>query len=309
MDIAVVLVFWFLTSTGFNDFTPRLMTSLISAGGNPVDLTLIELFVTILIAGTKLWFQGQRILPSMDMLRRVLFIGGLHLTGCRFFVYSLSLGVPVSLAQTIRAMNPLFAVMIGVCVGERYQRAVLLSLIPIVVGFGLAVSADLDVEPIGVAASIGSVLCLACVNFLSKAVNDDPKQEVTSSELQCWLCVAALVWLIPFWAYGGGMPRLAGAFETSGVHLVLLCIVDGAFYFSEQIAQFTAIAALAPLTLAVTDTVRRLFIVVMAGFVLQGNPCSIWNVAGACLVCAGAGYYARLQTFTQGVTKSGKKDA
>ena len=144
-----------------------------------MDLTLIELFVTILIAGTKLWFQGQRILPSMDMLRRVLFIGGLHLTGCRFFVYSLSLGVPVSLAQTIRAMNPLFAVMIGVCVGERYQRAVLLSLIPIVVGFGLAVSADLDVEPIGVAASIGSVLCLACVNFLSKAVNDDPKQEVT----------------------------------------------------------------------------------------------------------------------------------
>ena len=42
----------------------------------------------------------------------------------------------------------------------------------------------------------------------------------------------------------------------------------------------------------ISDTTRRLWIVIVAGFVLQGNPFTANAAAGAALVCAGAGSYA-----------------
>lgn len=49
---------------------------------------------------------------------------------------------------------------------------------------------------------------------------------------------------------------------------------------------------LSPLTLAVVDTTRRLFIVVFAGFVLQGDPVTAARVVGALVVYMGAAAYA-----------------
>ena len=72
----------------------------------------------------------------------------------------------------------------------------------------------------------------------------------------------------------------------------IYCVLDGICYFSEQVAQFAAIGMLLPLTFAVVDTTRRLWIVIVSGFILQGNPFTVNAVAGAALVCAGAGSYA-----------------
>ncbi|KOO27833.1 hypothetical protein Ctob_014414 [Chrysochromulina tobinii] len=58
VPIGVLLASWFFLSAGFNDVTPRLMKTLESAGGLSIDLTLIELAITVAIAGTKLKVQG-----------------------------------------------------------------------------------------------------------------------------------------------------------------------------------------------------------------------------------------------------------
>lgn len=49
-----------------------------------------------------------------------------------------------------------------------------------------------------------------------------------------------------------------------------LVVVNGAMYYAEQVMQFTAISAYSSLTYSVIDTTRRLAIVVVAGFILQG---------------------------------------
>ena len=307
VPIGVILAIWFLLSTGFNDVTPRLMATLTSSGGHSIDLTLIELAITVAIASTKLKAQGARWLPPREKLASLLLVGALHLGGCRLFVYGLSLGLPISLAQTIRATNPLFVVVLERLQGRRHATAILMTLCPIILGFGLAVSdpSSANLDPIAIACSLGSVACLVGVNSLAQRMATVSTAGAPSpGELQCWICEVALAGLAPFWALSGGVPRLGAAFVgPSALRLAGLCVLDGAFYFSEQIAQMMAIATLSPLTLAVVDTVRRLFIVFAAGFFLQGNPCTAQNVLGALCVCAGAAVYAWLQVDT-GATMS-----
>lgn len=64
--------------------------------------------------------------------------------------------VPVSLSETLRAGEPLFTVALLLCVlGERVSWPVLLSLLPIVLGIGLAVlgaSTSLNIVGAGAAA-------------------------------------------------------------------------------------------------------------------------------------------------------------
>ena len=290
-----------------------------------VGVTMIELTITIAIASTKLLLEGQRVFIPMAVLPRMSAIGALHLGGCRLFLWSLGQGIPVALAQTIRAMNPLFTVLLGLVLGNTYRPVVLATLVPVIVGFCIAVTAakggsddggdggaaavEEDAAAAagyhaGVMASIGSVCCLVCVNTLSKAVLNNTSVRVSSGELQCWSCTMALLFLTPYWAQAGGYASLQGAFALDGSYeagmiwnlvpgtLANYCVLDGICYFSEQVAQFAAIGMLLPLTFAVVDTTRRLWIVIVSGFILQGNPFTVNAVAGAALVCAGAGSYA-----------------
>ena len=52
---------------------------------------------------------------------------------------------------------------------------------------------------------------------------------------------------------------------------------------------------------------RRLFIVVVAGFVLQGNPVTTRGVVGAALVCSGAIFYALIMRSATTGKEDGKK--
>jgi solute carrier family 35 protein E1 len=313
VPIGVLLASWFFLSAGFNDVTPRLMKTLESAGGLSIDLTLIELAITVAIAGTKLKVQGARALPPREKLGSLLLVGALHLGACRLFIYGLSLGLPISLAQTIRATNPLFVVVLQVLQGHRHETAVLLTLCPIILGFCLAVSdaSSAHLNPKAIASALGSVSCLVGVNSLAQRMATASTAGAPSpGELQCWICEVALTCLMPFWACSGGGTRLGAAFVSpTASRLAGMCALDGAFYFSEQIVQMMAIAMLSPLTLAIVDTVRRLFIVFASGFFLQGNPCTAQNVLGALCVCAGAAVYARIQVGKSGMAGAIQSDA
>ena len=298
MRLIAVLLAWFATSAFFNDCTPRLRQQVVLGGGEGEDVTVIELFVTVAIGVATLLSQGQRLVPPPELRTTVAAAGCLHLIGCRLFMTSLAY-IPVSLAQTIRAANPLVVVVVGALfLGQRYALRVLAALVPIVGGFALAVSADAELELAGIAASVGSVVCLVLVNAISKSMLRSGGSAVASGEVQFWLCTAALLLLLPLWAAGGGPARLAAVVTESedATYVLGLCVLDGALYFAEQVAQLKAISMLSNLTLAVVDTVRRLWIVVVAGFVLQGNPVTARGVAGAAAVCVGALAYAQVSS-------------
>jgi drug/metabolite transporter (DMT)-like permease len=297
--LIAVLVIWYLSSAIFNDTTPRLMKALQKIGGENIDVTVIEFAISIIIGCISLAIQRKRPLPSVQLMLPSLFIGSLHVVGCRLFLFGLQY-IPVSLAQTIRASNPLITVVFSFAIfGFPLPNIMsLLSLIPVLAGFGLAIAADMTVEPVGVFASIGSVCCLVLVNGLSKRLFDDNslnQVRPSGSELQCWTLQGAFLLLCLYWCHTGGHQRLFNIAQTAGSDfntVLMLCMWDGVLYFTEQIAQFLAISMMDPLSLAVTDTTRRLFIVIVSGFVLQGNTPNFRNVVGALLVYFGAALYA-----------------
>ena len=162
-------------------------------------MQVIELTITVMIAATKLAAQGRRVAPPAALAWSVLLIGACHLAGCRLFIWGLQ-SIPVSIAQTIRAANPLVTVLLGTTVfGHRFpSAAVLAALLVLLAGFSLAVSGDEgDVGPWGVAAAVGSLCCLAMVNALTKRLLGKASAaestggkagggKVETSELQCW---------------------------------------------------------------------------------------------------------------------------
>lgn len=208
--------------------------------------------------------------------------------------------MPVSVAQTIRAANPVVTVAFAVTVLQEPLPSppVLLALGLLVLGFAIAVSVGPgeDLQACGIGAAVGSVCCLVLTNTFSKRLLSSGSpggRAILSAELQCWICVAAEAVLLPYWLLTGGPRRLLAVFSgPAAAALAGLCALDGALYFTEQALQFATISMLSPLSLAVVDTTRRLFIVVFAGFVLQGDPITSARVGGALTVYAGAAGYA-----------------
>ena len=91
-----------------------------------------------------------------------------------------------------------------------------------------------------------------------------------------------------------------------GMGLLLWSVADGVAYHMANVGTFGAIAAFAPLTFSVIDTVRRLCVVI-SGFLFQGNPASTVNVVGVLIVFAGAGWYAAIQASLKAQAKGAKK--
>ena len=71
--IAAVLAFWFVSCALFNHLTPQMVKALKAATGSSgtIDVTLIELAITIGIASTKLLLEGQRVFPPRDVFVRM----------------------------------------------------------------------------------------------------------------------------------------------------------------------------------------------------------------------------------------------
>eukprot|EP00928_Gymnodinium_smaydae_P045008 TRINITY_DN30045_c0_g1_i1.p1 TRINITY_DN30045_c0_g1~~TRINITY_DN30045_c0_g1_i1.p1 ORF type:complete len:343 (-),score=81.02 TRINITY_DN30045_c0_g1_i1:79-1107(-) len=281
--LALVLACWFCCSCFFNYLAPQLVALV-----DNQDVTFLELGVTCAFGVMSLRLRGLALLPPASTLRHWALVGLLHLTGCRAFVWGLQF-IPVSLAQTIRASSPLVAVPVAMlALGELYSWPSLAPLAPIVAGFAFSAGAGGGAEPDagqlgGCAAAVASVCCLVMVNASCKYVGAG----ADVNQVQFWTVLLAFTWLLPFWAVGGGPQRLL-AFEGNHTWLVTLVLADGCMYYLEQVLQQVVLRELPLLPFQVIDTLRRLVIVCVSGFLLQGNTCTALNALGITLVLSGA---------------------
>jgi len=276
-SLAAVLLFWFATSILFNYLTPQLIGLVANQ-----DVTMLELSVTVCFGLVTNKLRGIGVVPPLRRVPKWLLVGSLHLLGCRSFVYGLKF-IPVSLAQTIRASSPMVAVPISyLAFGERCPWQVLPPLAAILAGFALSVGADgAGADPAGCGAAVASLCCLVLVNGASKAEEHHP------FAIQLWVCVFAWLALFPLWVLGGGPARLA-AFSGDRWKLAGLVLMDGCMYYAEQVSQNQVLKSLPFLPFAVIDTLRRLAIVCVSGFFIQGNTCTLLNAVGILLVLSGA---------------------
>lgn len=76
--IVAVLAFWFASCAIFNHLTPQMVGALKKATQNhgTIDVTAIELVITVAIASTKLAAEGQRIFPPTRTCQLQLMVRG-----------------------------------------------------------------------------------------------------------------------------------------------------------------------------------------------------------------------------------------
>jgi len=287
--LAVALIIWFISSCLFNYLTPMLLTLVLNQ-----DVTLLELVVTVSVGVVSLSARGLSLRVPKGTAHKWMAVGALHLLGCRAFIWGLQF-MPVSLAQTIRASSPMVAVPIAVfLLGERYSFAAIASLVPIIIGFALSVGADGgdDSQMVGCVAAFVSVCCLVLVNAGCKRLG----QEHHPFQVQFWTVLFALINLVPWWLSSGGFQRLKN-YGGDVRWLAFVVLADGCLYYTEQVCQQQVLRALPLLPFTVIDTLRRLTIVCISGFLIQGNPCKFLNVCGITLVLFGglAHNFARTQ--------------
>jgi len=282
---------WFATSIYFNYLTPSFKLHL----EETLDITMVELLSASAYAVVFLLAFGIPVLPTKTLVVPMIKVGFCHLFACRLFVIAVAgpEKIPVSLAQTIRAANPVFVVVVSFLMsGKTYPLQVLLSLVPLVSGFAMAACSESEFNATGFAAAIGSVTTLVILSLISKDVYGAAVRPHWA-QVQLWSCAVAAIIQAPTWVIGTGPSNVVAAINHAekGSAFVELVAINGAMYYAEQVMQFKAIDTYASLTYSVIDTIRRLAIVVVTGYFIMGDTFNIYKSVGVCIVCAGAIYY------------------
>jgi len=293
-SLAAWFSFWFAATIVFNGAAVALVDAAKLTGLDPEDVTLLEMMACGILG---LLVESRRglggLIPTRGYRGPMLVLSVANLATCRLFIIAMQ-HIPLSLLQTVRACQPLFAVVsLRLLAGERYSSAIYSSVATISTGFAASASGDAHFDAFGFACGCASVTLLVFVNFKTKRLLQGSAGEVDSAQVQGWTTLGSFLLLLPLWAVRGGGQRLATGFlHDQGGALARALALDGVTYYLANVGTFRSITMLDPLSFSVLDTVRRLC-VVASGFVFQGNPCSAINVAGIALVFVGAAAYAR----------------
>jgi len=292
----VTIASWYSASLANNYATPSLLDLL----GNPLTLNMLEQFSMVLVASIALPAYRVQLLPTRKTLSKVggvvpiLAMGLANAITTRLFMVSLQ-HLPLSLCHTIRACSPCVAAGIGLLRGKNFSTKQLSSLPIIVAGFGLAVSAQPSCSKVGVYAAIGSLLAMSALQHISKDVLDKGMHELQCQFLQCALCLIFLV--------GSNYNHNYHSFSTirdltvnnniNNYHkkFRLLTLLNCVGDYVENVAATKAVGLFDELTFAVFDTLRRLSVILLCGFVARKNPARISNISGTLLVLIGALLY------------------
>ena len=317
-----VIASWYSASLANNYATPSLLDLL---GNSPLTLNILEQTAMIFVALIALPSNKIRIIPTKETIKKVggiipiLAMGLANAITARLFMISLQ-HLPLSLCHTIRACSPCVAAGIGLLRGKRFSTKQLSSLPIIVAGFSLAVSA---VQPssdgsntsikLGVYAAIGSLLAMSALQHISKVVLERGMHEMQCQFLQCTLCLFFLVGSNYNNNYqcfctvrdlamnnniyengGGGVGGIGGGDiigKQQQQQFCFLTLLNGAGDYIENVTATKACAIFDELTFSVFDTLRRLSVILICGFLVRKNPAHLSNVSGTVLVLVGALLY------------------
>jgi len=209
-----------------------------------------------------------------------------------FFAGAVSFGHIVKASEPVvsSVLNFLFA-------GEVCAWPVYAALLPIIGGVGLASASEMSFNWLCFGAAMGSNIGSASRAVYSKKVMAGGKigKNMDSSNVYAVLTIMATFMLIPIsFAMEGPSAMLKGfhaAHAQGGAKFIWQMVFSGIFYYAYNEVAFLALGKLDPVSHAVSNTMKRVVIIITA-IIVFGNPVTPLGVAGSSIAIFGTLLYS-----------------
>jgi len=177
---------------------------------------------------------------------------------------------------------------------ENYTCELLVSIIPIIGGVILSSLTEINFTLVGFLSALSSAIFFSWQNAFSKKVFRD--KELDQVNLLFYTCLCAFCMLLPAWFILDFQKNytflLSGEAALTGNALWTLFSLNGLCHFAQNIAAFTFMTRVTPLTYTVFNTFKRIF-VILGAILYFGNSIPFFNGVGIILAIGGVALYNR----------------
>lgn len=185
---------------------------------------------------------------------------------------------------------PFFVVLLSyVIMKEKYPLKVYLSLVPIIGGVLLTTATELQFNMIGLMAALFATVCFALQNIYSKKA----MKELHYHHLRLLLVISQIagIVLFPIWMFTDAWELCSSSNNyLEHLWLFLMLPLNGLFNFGQNIAAFTVLSNVSPVSYSVATVTKRVVIIVTSLLLLR-NPVTSYNMLGMFIAIAGIAFY------------------
>jgi solute carrier family 35 protein E1 len=294
--LGTLFTLWYILNIGYNIGNKRVLNAL------PIPWTAatVELFFGFPYVAF-LWSTGIRKAPklSFDNIKtlssQAFFLAATHVAG----VISFGAGA-ISFTHILKATEPVWsALILAVGFKEFLPLPVYLSLVPIIGGVGLASMKELSFSWLGFTAGTVSAVTSATKAILSKKVLEgEPLGEnLTPANMFAVLTILGFLFILPASLLIEGPAKVSVAYTAAlaagytKVQLLRLLGISGFLYYIYNEVAFLALSEVAAVTHAVTNTVKRV-VIILASVIVFRNPVSKLGALGSGIAILGATAYS-----------------
>ncbi len=269
------------------------------------------------------WLVGLRPYPKLTHAGKnaVASVGLYHALGQLASMLSLGAG-PVSFTHIVKAMEPFFSAIVSGLYFKKWMKApVYATLIPVVGGVGYACLKELNFSWLAFTAAMASNLAFALRAVQSKVALQSGKDAGTNLSppnmfgLVTW---AALLISIPIALIfeSNFMDLLAAALDSvaNKNQFYRALLLSGLFHYLNNEVMYLALGSVHPVTLAVGNTMKRVFILVASVMVFR-NPITLQagigsgvGIVGVLLYSLTKQYYESMEIEQMKTSKKGRKE-
>ncbi|XP_065040558.1 phosphoenolpyruvate/phosphate translocator 1, chloroplastic-like [Musa acuminata AAA Group] len=285
---------WYLFNIYFNIYNKQVLKGFTF----PLTITTVQFAVgtfLVLFMWTTNLYKRPKI--SASQLAVILPLAMVHTMGNLFT--NMSLGkVAVSFTHTIKAMEPFFSVLLSALfLGEMPTIWVLLSLVPIVGGVGLASLTEASFNWAGFWSAMASNLTFQSRNVLSKKAMVKKEESLDNINLFSIITIMSFCLLAPATFFVEGIKVTPSYLQSAGLNfkeIYLRSLLAALCFHAYQQVSYMILARVSPVTHSVGNCVKRVVVIVTSVLFFR-TPVSPINSLGTGVALAGVFLYSRVK--------------
>ncbi|KAI9078084.1 hypothetical protein K1719_040009 [Acacia pycnantha] len=295
LQLGAMFGIWYVLNIYFNIYNKQVL----KVYPFPATVTAFQFGYTSLMV-TLIWTLNLYPKPkiSRSQLVAIFPLAVAHTIGN--LLTNISFGkVAVSFTHTIKALEPLFTVVLSTLfLREQPTLWVVSSLVPIVGGVALASMTEVSFNWIGFGSAMASNLINQSRNVLSKKLMVNEEESLDNINLYSVISMISFILSIPFAISLEGFkfaPSFLQSAASQGLNIRELCmrlLLTGFCFHAYQQVSYGILQMVSPVTHSVGNCVKRV-VVIVSSIIFFQTPVSLVNTVGTAVALGGVFLYSR----------------